>query len=87
MAGASRNKEEMTFWEHLDEFRKVIFRSAIVLILLMVVVFVNKNFVFETIIFAPEVLILSSTGGWNHLPCWQEYLPWVRNLSCSICRT
>jgi sec-independent protein translocase protein TatC len=54
VAGASRNKEEMTFWEHLDEFRKVIFRSAIVLILLMVVVFVNKNFVFETIIFAPR---------------------------------
>jgi sec-independent protein translocase protein TatC len=54
VAGTSRNKDEMTFWEHLDEFRKVIFRSAIALIILMVIVFVNKNFVFETIIFAPR---------------------------------
>ena len=47
MADISGHKNEMTFWEHLEEFRKVIFRSAIVLILLMVVVFVNKNFVFD----------------------------------------
>lgn len=44
----------MTFWEHLEEFRKVIFRSAIVLIVLMVVVFVNKSFVFDAVIFAPR---------------------------------
>ncbi|HPW78405.1 MAG TPA: twin-arginine translocase subunit TatC [Bacteroidales bacterium] len=54
MADTLRNKDEMTFWEHLDEFRKVVFRSAILLILLMVIVFVNKNFVFDTIIFAPR---------------------------------
>jgi len=44
---------EMTFWEHLDELRKVLFRSAIVVIVLMVVIFLNKNFVFDKIIFAP----------------------------------
>ncbi len=44
----------MTFWEHLDEFRKVIFRSAIAIVLFMVVVFVNKTFVFEKVIFAPR---------------------------------
>jgi len=54
VADSSRDTIEMTFWEHLDEFRKVLFRSAIALILLMVVVFVNKNFVFETVIFAPR---------------------------------
>ncbi|MFA5850207.1 MAG: twin-arginine translocase subunit TatC [Bacteroidales bacterium] len=43
----------MTFWEHLDELRKVLFRSAIVVIVLMVVIFLNKNFVFDKIIFAP----------------------------------
>ncbi|OFY45106.1 MAG: twin arginine-targeting protein translocase TatC [Bacteroidetes bacterium GWF2_40_14] len=43
----------MTFWEHLDELRKVLFRSAIVIIVLMVVIFLNKNFVFDKIIFAP----------------------------------
>jgi len=54
VADISGHKNEMTFWEHLEEFRKVIFRSAIVLIVLMVVVFVNKNFVFDAVIFAPR---------------------------------
>lgn len=44
---------EMTFWEHLDELRKVLFRSAIVIFVLMIVVFLNKSFVFDNIILAP----------------------------------
>jgi Sec-independent protein secretion pathway component TatC len=44
---------EMTFWEHLDELRKVLFRSAIVIFVLMIVVFLNKSFVFDKIILAP----------------------------------
>ncbi len=43
----------MTFWEHLDELRKVLFRSAIVVFVLMLVIFANKDFVFDKIIFAP----------------------------------
>ncbi len=43
----------MTFWEHLDELRKVLFRSAIVVIVLMIIIFLNKDFVFDKIIFAP----------------------------------
>ena len=43
----------MSFWEHLDELRKVFFRSAIVVVLLMIVVFLNKSFVFNNIILAP----------------------------------
>lgn len=43
----------MTFWEHLDELRKVLFRSAIVIFVLMIVVFLNKSFVFDKIILAP----------------------------------
>ncbi len=43
----------MSFWEHLDELRKVFFRSAFVVMLLMIVVFLNKSFVFDKIIFAP----------------------------------
>lgn len=43
----------MTFWEHLDELRKVLFRSAFVVIVLMIVIFLNRNFVFDKIIFAP----------------------------------
>lgn len=43
----------MSFWEHLDELRKVIFRSALSVLILMVFVFLNKSFVFDTVIFAP----------------------------------
>ncbi len=45
--------EEMTFWEHLDELRKVLFRSALVLFGFMIVFFFAKSFIFDTIIFAP----------------------------------
>ncbi len=43
----------MTFWDHLDELRRVLFRSAIVLFILGIAVFFNKSLVFDTIIFAP----------------------------------
>lgn len=46
------NQEEMTFWEHLDELRKVLFRSAIVIVALMIVIFAAKDCVFR-IVFAP----------------------------------
>lgn len=49
-----QDNSRMTFWEHLDEFRKVLIRSVIVLLILMVVVFLNKELVFEKIIFAPR---------------------------------
>ncbi|MDD4656611.1 MAG: twin-arginine translocase subunit TatC [Bacteroidales bacterium] len=45
--------KEMSFWDHLDELRGVLFRSAISVFVLLIVIFPNKNFVFETIIFAP----------------------------------
>ena len=53
-ADSQVNDSGMTFWEHLDEFRKVLIRSVVALLVLMVLVFVNKRFVFETIIFAPR---------------------------------
>lgn len=43
----------MTFWEHLDELRKVLFRSAILVVIVMIAVFMAKDFVFNKIIFAP----------------------------------
>lgn len=44
---------EMTFWEHLDELRKVLFRSAVVIAVLMAGIFMAKDFVFNTVVFAP----------------------------------
>lgn len=43
----------MTFWEHLDELRKVLFRSALVMAVFMAVIFMAKDFVFNEIVFAP----------------------------------
>jgi sec-independent protein translocase protein TatC len=57
----------MSFWEHLDELRKVFFRSAIVVVLLMIVVFVNKSFVFDKIIFAPVDSNFILYQWFNHL--------------------
>lgn len=47
------NEKEMTFWDHLDELRKVLFRIAFVVLLLAVVAFVNKELLFD-IILAPQ---------------------------------
>ena len=46
-------EQEMTFWEHLDELRKVLFRSAIVIAVFMGAIFMAKDFVFNTVVFAP----------------------------------
>lgn len=43
----------MTFWDHLDELRKVFFHIALAVILLAVIAFVNKNLLFD-IILAPQ---------------------------------
>ncbi|HOG41078.1 MAG TPA: twin-arginine translocase subunit TatC [Bacteroidales bacterium] len=43
----------MSFWEHLDELRKVLFRSVAVLVVLMIVAFFFKETIFGNIIFAP----------------------------------
>lgn len=45
--------KDMTFWDHLDELRKVLFRSAVVLMVLTVVAFFCKEFIFDDIILAP----------------------------------
>lgn len=44
----------MTFWEHLDELRGVLFRSIVAVAVLMVVAFFNKDFIFDKIVFAPR---------------------------------
>ena len=46
-------KKESTFWGHLDELRKVLFRIVIVILLFMVIAFVCKDQLFS-IVFAPQ---------------------------------
>jgi len=43
----------MTFWDHLDEFRKVLIKSVCLLLLMMVVAFFFKSFIFDRIVLPP----------------------------------
>ena len=45
---------EMTFWDHLEDLRKSIFRVLTVFAVSVVVLFFFKNFIFEGIILAPS---------------------------------
>ncbi|MDA3893669.1 MAG: twin-arginine translocase subunit TatC [Salinivirgaceae bacterium] len=45
---------EMTFWDHLEELRWVFIRALIVIIVLGVVAFLNKNLVFNYVFLAPK---------------------------------
>ena len=47
------NSEQMTFWEHLDELRKVLFKSALLIVVLMAGIFAAKDFIFNSIVFGP----------------------------------
>jgi sec-independent protein translocase protein TatC len=46
--------KEMSFWAHLDDLRSTIFRVAIGILVCMILVFVNKTFVFDVIVFGPS---------------------------------
>lgn len=47
-------KKEMSFWDHLDDLRWTLMRIAIGIVICMGLVFSNKNFVFDDIIFPPK---------------------------------
>ena len=47
-------EKEMTFWEHLEELRWHLLRSAAVLLVVAIVAFINRHLVFDTIILAPK---------------------------------
>jgi sec-independent protein translocase protein TatC len=59
MAEEVRNKKEtkkekvMTFWDHLEELRGHIFRSLIAIVILAIVAFLNREFIFDQVILAP----------------------------------
>lgn len=51
----TRGNAEMSFLEHLEELRWHIIRSVIAVMVLAVVAFVLKNFIFDTIILKPRL--------------------------------
>lgn len=46
-------KKEMTFWEHLDEFRGIIFRMAATIIVLAIGAFCIMKWFFDVVVLAP----------------------------------
>ena len=50
----SSTGKEMTFWAHLEELRWHLTRSIIVILILAIVAFLNRHFVFDSIILAPK---------------------------------
>jgi sec-independent protein translocase protein TatC len=48
-----RAEKEMSFWEHLDELRWHLVRSIVAIVILAIVAFIFKDFIFDRIILAP----------------------------------
>lgn len=53
MAELQTKDKEMTFWDHLEELRGVLIRSAVALVVLFIALFFFKTFIFDTIVLAP----------------------------------
>jgi sec-independent protein translocase protein TatC len=51
---SKESKTEMTFWEHLDEFRSVLIHGIIAFIILSIVAFSFKHILFDIIILGPK---------------------------------
>lgn len=45
---------EMSFWDHLDALRGHLFRSAIAIVVMAIVAFINREFIFDQLILAPK---------------------------------
>lgn len=50
----NEKEKVMTFWDHLDELRAHIFRSLIAIVVLAIVAFLNREFIFDQVILAPS---------------------------------
>jgi sec-independent protein translocase protein TatC len=52
--GEKSPEKEMSFWEHLEELRTHLIRAVIVLLLLAIVAFIMRRFIFDEILLAPK---------------------------------
>ena len=46
-------QKEMSFFDHIDELRKHIIRSVAAVFICAVVIFFNKHFLFDIVLFGP----------------------------------
>lgn len=65
---------EMSFWDHLDALRGHLFRSAVAIVVLSLVAFFNREFIFDNIILAPKNTgfitnrLFCRIGEWMNMP-------------------
>ncbi len=65
---------EMSFWDHLDALRGHLFRSVLAIVVLAIVAFLNRGFIFDKIILAPKDSgfitnrLLCRMGEWMNIP-------------------
>ena len=64
-----KNPNEMSFFEHIEELRWHLFRAMICILVVTIVVFVMKNFVFQEVILGP------TTPDFITYQLFCEYLP------------
>jgi sec-independent protein translocase protein TatC len=83
--------KEMSFWAHLDDLRSTIFRVAIGILVCMILVFVNKTFVFDVIVFGPSssdfilYKVLCRFGNWLNMQglCVEPFESNFQNITVS----
>jgi len=54
MAKKSSEKQEMSFLDHLEELRWHLIRATIAVVIIGIVAFIAKDFIFDTVIFGPK---------------------------------
>jgi len=54
MAKVNKNPNEMSFLDHLEELRWHLIRSTLAIVIIGVVAFLMKDFIFDTVIFGPK---------------------------------
>lgn len=50
----NKKEHDLSFWGHIDELRKYLFRSVIAIFIFAIIAFIYKDFIFNTIILLPS---------------------------------
>lgn len=75
-----QERAEMSFFDHIEELRRHILRSVMAIAIVGVICFLNKDFIFNTLMFGPRnadfptfrvLCSLSHQFGWGESMCFQ----------------
>jgi sec-independent protein translocase protein TatC len=85
------NEAEMSFLDHLEELRWHLFRSLVVILVIAIVLFLNKSFLFDQILLAPKhqefwtYKKICALGDWLHFKnlCIRDFTFTIMNIDLS----